>query len=569
VDRLRRAIGARQHNPESWTPGFREVVGNLRFTGRPEIHRPGIDASHQPRGPGDPLPHFAPRTLIDFGGCVRQDGGDSPGGVLVSHHEIAARVPRSRMTSWVFAVAVAASLSACAPQRYGAAPIAADRAAASFEARSLADPGLRAFAQKCLTRSEWPPEAWDYCALSIAALYFNPELETARARVAESEAQLVTAGARPNPSFGITPGVPSPYLLTLELSFPIETAGKRGYRLRAARSLDEAARLDLAATAWKIRNEVRSAMVDVLVGSRTRDLLRAEVEVREDQVKILTGMSAAGEIARPEPDGARIELSRARASLAGAEEQVAEGRAALASAVGVPLKALESVQLSWRDFESPPSEGAWRIDEIEKDAVLNRLDVRRALAQYAAAEASLQLEIAKQYPDIDLGPGYTYEEKRSYFTVGLSATLPLFDRNQGPIAEAEAGRRRAAAQFLQTQARVIEGSARALALYQAAVKNLEEAARLSDLQAARREAARQAVRVGEEDRLVLDAAEIESSVTARARLEALAHAQRALGDLEDALQRPLTAADEFPEINQDLLRSGVVWRADTHRMRAR
>jgi outer membrane protein, heavy metal efflux system len=447
----------------------------------------------------------------------------------------------------ILALAATIPLPGCAPQHYRPAPLAADTTAASFEARSLADPGLRVFAQKCLMPppTEWPLERWDYRTLSVAALYFNPDLETARARVAAAEAQLVTAGARPNPSFSIAPGVPSPYLLTLDLSFPIETAGKRGYRLRTARSLDEAARLDLAATAWKIRNEVRSALVDLLVESRARELLRAEVGVREDQVKTLTDMSAAGETPRTESDNARIELSRAYASLAAAEEKLAEARAALASAIGVPAKALESAQLSWRDFESPPAEDALQVDEIERDAVLNRLDVRSGLAQYAAAEANLQLEIAKQYPDIDLGPGYTYEEKRSYFTVGLSATIPLFDRNQGPIAEAEAGRRKAAAEFLETQARVIEGSARALAVYRAAFKNLEEARRLSGLQATRREAARQAVSVGEEGRLVLDDAEIESSVTARMGLEALAHAQRALGDLEDAVQRPLTAADEL------------------------
>jgi outer membrane protein, heavy metal efflux system len=473
-------------------------------------------------------------------------------------HQREATVSR---TSIILAAAAAVSLTGCAPQRYRAAPIAAERTAAAFEARSLADPGLRAFAEKFLVDA-WPPPEWDYRALSLAALYFNPDLETARARVAESQAQLLTAGARPNPSLGVTPGVPSPYLLTLDLSFPIETAGKRGYRSSAARSLDEAARLDLAAAAWKVRNEVRSALVDMLIDSRTRDLLRAEVSMRERQVEILSGMSAAGEIARPESDGARIELSRARAALAGADQEAAQARAALAAAVGVPLKALDGARLSWRDFESIPSEDAWRIEEIEKDAVLNRLDVRSALAQYAAAEARLQLEIAKQYPDVNLGPGYTYEEQRSYFTVGLSVTLPLLDRNQGPIAEAEAGRRQAAAEFLKTQAHVIEGSERALELYRTALENLREAHRLSDLQAARRDAAREAVRVGEEDRLALDDAEIESSVAARAGLEALAQAQRALGGLEDAVQRPLTAADEFPDIGAELSSGGAVAPAD-------
>jgi hypothetical protein len=55
----------------------------------------------------------------------------------------------------------------------------------------------------------------------------------------------------------------------------------------------------------------------------------------------------------------------------------------------------------------------------------------------------------------------------------------------------------------------------------------------------------QAARLGEEDRLGLNGVQIESSVVARTRLDALAHAQTALGELEDAVQRPLDPGDAF------------------------
>jgi hypothetical protein len=55
----------------------------------------------------------------------------------------------------------------------------------------------------------------------------------------------------------------------------------------------------------------------------------------------------------------------------------------------------------------------------------------------------------------------------------------------------------------------------------------------------------QAVRLGEEDRLSLNGVQIESSVIARARLDALARAQSALGELEDAVQRPLNPGGMF------------------------
>ena len=184
-------------------------------------------------------------------------------------------------------------------------------------------------------------------------------------------------------------------------------------------------------------------------------------------------------------------------------------------------------------------------EKIQRDAVLNRLDVRRALAQYAAAEADLQLEIARQYPDINIGPGYTYEETHSFFTVGASTTVPLFNHNQGPIAEAQARRREAAAAFVERQAQVIARSERALAVYTSALKELSEADSLSKLQEKQLQITQQAIGSGADTRLSLDSVQIEGLVLARARLDALARAQKALGELEDAVQKPLDLGGMF------------------------
>jgi len=439
-------------------------------------------------------------------------------------------------------------LVGCAMQRYQSAPIAAGDTAKGLEARTLADPALRAFEQNYLGHPipTWPPATWDLQALSIAAFYFNPVLDEARARIAQSRAAMLTAAARPNPTLNVAPGIPSPYLLTLDLSVPLETAGKRGYRVQEARSLDQAARFDLADSAWKVRSLVRAALLNCLTASQRLGLLRSEAEFRGDRVNLLEHMVSAGEIPRSDLDEARIESSKTRLAIRTAEGELADDKAALAAAIGVPVEGIRDAQFTWQDMNTPPSLEILSLEEIKRDAILNRLDVRSALAQYAAAEAGLQLEIARQYPDINIGPGYTYEERRSYFTVGLSAAVPLFDRNQGPIGEAEARRKEAAAAFLETQAQVIAKSERALAVYTAALQELAEAQHLETLQGSQRQAVRASVRLGEQDRIDLDAVEIQGTFAAHARLEALGHAQSALGDLEDAVQRPLAVGEELP-----------------------
>jgi len=439
-------------------------------------------------------------------------------------------------------------LTGCAAQRYSAAPIDAGITASQLESRSLANEGLRSFEERNLGHpiSPWPPKTWDLQTLSLAALYFNPALDLARARVATAKGAILTARARPNPTFDIVPGVPTPYLLTQDFLFVIETAGKRGRRVQIAQDLDQAARFDLADSAWTVLTGLRVALLNYLAASRNRELVRSEEQIRQDQVAILEQIFSAGEITRLDVDLARIELSKTQVATRTAEGQVADAKAILAAAIGIPVAGLDGAQFSWPEMDTPPTTESLSADQVQHDAVLNRLDVRRSLAQYAAAEASVHSEIAKQYPNFNIGPGYTYEERHSFFTVGFSTSLPIFNRNQGPIAEAEGRRKEAAAAFVQTQAQVIARSERAFGVYTAALKEVAEAQSLYKLEEAQGQVVQQAIGAGADTQLTLDGVQIQLSILARARLDALARAQRALGDLEDAVQRPLAPGDMLP-----------------------
>jgi outer membrane protein, heavy metal efflux system len=170
---------------------------------------------------------------------------------------------------------------------------------------------------------------------------------------------------------------------------------------------------------------IPSARPNYLLAVRSLELSHSEDQIRQEQVEILTKRFSAGEIPRPEIDLAQIELSKTHLAIRNGEGQVAEARAALGASIGISAAGLDGFDFAWTDLDAPPSAESFSPDEIRRDATLNRLDIRRTLAQYAAAEAGLKLEIAKQYPDLSIGPGYTYEEGKNFFTVGLSATLPL------------------------------------------------------------------------------------------------------------------------------------------------
>lgn len=452
-------------------------------------------------------------------------------------------------------LAFALFFSGCARQRYHPQVISPQAAASSLEARRLVDPGLRRFLEANLHRplESWPLKSWDLRTLTLAAYYFSPELETVRARVAAAEAAEITAGARPNPTLSVSPGVPSPYLFELDFAVPIETHGKRGIRIERAQNLSEAARLGLANTAWKVRGDVRCALTNYFLTVRQAELLREADRLGSAQVRLLDERLAAGEISRPGVDSSRLALANTQVALRAAEGRIPESKAALAAAIGIPVAALDNVELAWPGFENPPSIESLSPERIQREAVLNRLDIRQALANYAAAESNLKLEIAEQYPDFKIGPGYRFEEADNFFTVGFSVTLPVFNRNQGPIAEAEARRKEAAASFLATQAQVIAQSEAALARYRSAVNELAEATdSLLKIQETREQMSERALKIGESDRLELNTVALERSGGLMTQLTALGRAQTALGELEDAVERPLEPGEIEPVTPQFL-----------------
>jgi len=443
-------------------------------------------------------------------------------------------------------VAVAGLLTGCAT--YQPRPLEPSRSETTFRSRSLWDPGLRAFAEahRGDLAGAWPPQAWDLESLVLVAFYYHPALEVARARVSVAEAGIRTAGARPNPRIGLAPtynasalsGI-SPWILGLNFDIPIETAGKRGDRIARAAQLTDAARLTLAETGWRARGRVRAALLEQLHATRELGLLRAEERVRADWVRVMELRLAVGDVSRPDVDSARIDLANTQRAVNAAEGAVGRARVALAAALGLPVSALDGAELTWPGLDRPPAEAEVSPGRVQRAGLLNRLDVRRSLAEYAAAEAELRLEIAKQYPDIHLGPGYTFDQGDNKFTIGVSITLPAFDQNQGPIAEAEARRREAAAQFAALQARVIRETEDARARYHGALGELADADAALAVVRARETAVRRGLEAGAEDRLALVGAQLQRVVAERARLAALRKTQEALGALEDAVERPL------------------------------
>jgi cobalt-zinc-cadmium efflux system outer membrane protein len=425
-------------------------------------------------------------------------------------------------------------------------PISPTETASAFEHRTLDNIHLKEFLEKNLHHkiTPWPPNSWDLTALTLTAFYYNPDLDVARAKSGVAEAAIITAGSRPNPSLGFIPqfnssaesGV-SPWILTFIFDIPIETAGKRGYRIAQATHLSTAAQLNIAAVAWQVRSRLRTSLLNLYGATEAETILKRELVVQEEMVSLLGQRLAYGEIPRPDLTQAQISLDQNRLSLFETQKQIAENRVRVAEALGLPVNALNGVSLSFNFLEHLPAD--LPPPDIQRQALLNRSDILSALSEYEAAEAVLQLEITKQYPNIHLGPGYELDQGQNKWALGFSITLPVFNRNEGPIAEAEARRKEASARFTSLQDRVIGEIDRAQAGYSKALQKLRRAEALLSAQEKQEQFTEREFHLGEADRLALLSAELELTSAHLSRLYALVEAQQSFGLLEDAIQRPL------------------------------
>jgi outer membrane protein TolC len=439
-------------------------------------------------------------------------------------------------------------LAGCA--RFTPRPISPAQSAAELDSRALDSPALRQFLEKDLHQhlDEWPPRRWDFEALNLAAMYYHPSLAVARAQWHGAEGGETTAGAIPNPVLSAVPGYSinpqsgsTPWLPAVSLDVPIETMGKRKYRKARAKHLSESAQLNVITTAWQVRSNLRGSLIDYAAANQREALLHKQISVQQEIVKSLLDRQQEGEVSSSEVGMVRIALTRSQLDLADARRTRADARARVADAIGVPAKALDGIELDYELGAQHPQAAQMLSPEFRGWALQHRADVLGALSDYAASQSALQLEIARQYPDVHLGPGYQFDEGDNKFTLAITVEIPILNQNQGPIAEAEAHRVESAARFTALQAKVISDIDRAVIAYRVAQENLSTLGSLATEQKKQSESVQAQVQAGAMDRLDLLNSQIEMGAASLVQLDGEVRAQQAFGALEDAVQRPVEA----------------------------
>ncbi len=437
-------------------------------------------------------------------------------------------------------------LAGCAHQSYSPKPLDPERLAATYATRSAAETGLKTYMlAHGVSESTWPISRWGLKELTLLAFYFHPDLIVARAQVAAARTSLDLAKSRP--SWGISPRVerhserPSnentPWSLGFELDIPI-FGGSRGAVLVEREQITlESAELNIGHTAWQIRARVRDALLNLYSARRNLDLFEKEALENEALLKLLQrrfqeGMASTGEVTT-----ARLRATQARGEVEAHKLATERSLGVLSGALGVPLEITRALVLSFTAFDSfpPPPDGS----SVRAQALLNRTDLRQQLLSYAAAESVVKLEVAKQYPEVRLSPGYFWDQGDSVWSLALGFILPGALGNAPGIKDAMARREVAAKAFERLQGRVLAQSESGAAVYRQSLEGLAAMESQTSL-AQKRFAETQALFAGGvADRVALVQGKLESLIAARSAWAARQAASVALGELENATQVPL------------------------------
>jgi len=313
----------------------------------------------------------------------------------------------------------------------------------------------------------------------------------------------------------------------------VELGGKRAARLQEARARTAASEAALAAQAWRIALETRRAALDLTLAHAGRAAAATEVAAADSVLALERHRFAESAVAASEVARASADLEDVKAALAATERQTIEARASLAGAVGVPPRAMDSVAVL--AVVSPACDwiDTLGVDSIGGSALTMRPEMARALAEYAVAEGSLRLQIARQYPDLDLGPGFIWDQGVHRWTLAFALPGLLGFRNRSPIVQAEAERTAAGARVLEIQESVIRQVAGAAEMCRGA--RIQRSAADSQVAAARGNLTRAQAAYERGETARLDAA--------LARL-ALVRAERVLRDADGRLMLAGLAVEE-------------------------
>jgi Outer membrane protein len=294
-------------------------------------------------------------------------------------------------------------------------------------------------------------------ALALA-LTQNPELAAFSWESRAQEATTLQAGLFPNPTFNanasnfgnqVITGFDGD-VVTLEISQLIELGGKRTARMEAASLTKQLADWDYEAKRADVLTQVTQAFIDVLAAQQRLALTKQTHELANQTTVTTSARVQAGKVSPVEETKAKIARASVQIELMRAQKELEAARKRLAAGWGSTTPRFEAVSGNLESIQAPAS-----LDSLAQRLSKNP-DLARWATEITQRQALITMEKSKAIPDVTATVGASkYLMPNDYaLVVGFSVPLPVFDRNQGRIQEAEHRLTKAEEELRSTEVRI-------------------------------------------------------------------------------------------------------------------
>ncbi|MGB6104932.1 MAG: TolC family protein [Pusillimonas sp.] len=288
-------------------------------------------------------------------------------------------------------------------------------------------------------------------AISLA-LAKNSSIAIAQRELDATRGAALQAGLLPNPELSVQQEdfKRGRQTSTVQVTQTLELGGKRAARTAVAERVREQAAADIEQARAEVRSQVVVAFYEVLVAQERMRLAQSSLELASGDAEATGKRVQAGKVAPVEETRAKVARAAAQAELAQAEGNLRSSRQKLFSLWG---DMSHSATLLVGTLGLP---GEGLADEVVFARMTSSPVLKRARLELDRAQAAVELERSRRVVDVAVSVGAKRSQETGITTavVGVTVPLPLFNRNQGNIAEALSREEKAREELVATELRL-------------------------------------------------------------------------------------------------------------------
>jgi len=298
----------------------------------------------------------------------------------------------------------------------------------------------------------------------------HPDLRAAHALVEEARGRLVGAKSYPyNPNALVLAGArtgvnPRNLDLGVELGQQVEIAGQRRRRMHSEEAGLRAERARWERRARLLAAQVHLTFITALEARALLDITNADVDLTQRLLDFAKKRLERGAATQLEVNLYTIESGRAQGRAMLAEGVQAAARTELARAMAVD-PALPPTPSGDLDVPTGPLSP---LETLVSGALEHRADLEAFRELERSSQERLKLARSEGAPDITLRGFWQREGPEHIVGGGGNIAIPIFQHNQGPIAQSKAAVSRTRAERESVELAVAQETAATYARYQAA-----------------------------------------------------------------------------------------------------